>query len=529
MAELQFPDIAGQFQRGLAFGTARRQEQQADQQRNMLQGLAPQVIAGDPNAYAQAAAIDPDAANKYQSAGDAQLRRLKGAIDYIEGAKKSGNPQAIESAYQQVRPYLARFGQEPPATFAEAEPKFNEAKARIAMLSADASGLPTGFRELDLKARAAGFQPGTPEYQQAMRVGVGVEGRAATGGFGFEVVEGLDGRKRMQRRNPRTGVVEIYDESTGDFSPMGGGPPLNGGAPAPAGAPAAPAPQPTMTVNFDGLTPEQNQRIATTAALMRQAGYPDAEIDTFVNAQGNPPQYLAPNGTPVAAPTMPQGRANPALAVSQTPAEKAGAETAAKQAAEIAALEERGRIEALNAGRTEAAKQQAQVDATAPKIEAETRAKSAADLRSALPDLKQSQAALLDAYNGFKQGRYKSGPVIGAIPSQFQSPDNQYLLTTINDQILATAERMKGTLSDKDVAFLKSATFNLNNDERANMNIIGRKLALINQAIKRAESGGTSGPQQSGRYQVGQIINAGGKRYRVTGGDLNDPDVEEVR
>jgi hypothetical protein len=34
---------------------------------------------------------------------------------------------------------------------------------------------------------------------------------------------------------------------------------------------------------------------------------------------------------------------------------------------------------------------------------------------------------------------------------------------------------------------------------------------------------------QGEQYQVGQIIEVGGKRYRVTGGDPNDPDVEEVR
>lgn len=34
---------------------------------------------------------------------------------------------------------------------------------------------------------------------------------------------------------------------------------------------------------------------------------------------------------------------------------------------------------------------------------------------------------------------------------------------------------------------------------------------------------------RSGKYRVGQVIEANGKRYRVTGGDMNDPDVEEVR
>ena len=33
----------------------------------------------------------------------------------------------------------------------------------------------------------------------------------------------------------------------------------------------------------------------------------------------------------------------------------------------------------------------------------------------------------------------------------------------------------------------------------------------------------------AGKYKVGQIITHGNKRYRVTGGDPSDPDVEEVR
>lgn len=36
-------------------------------------------------------------------------------------------------------------------------------------------------------------------------------------------------------------------------------------------------------------------------------------------------------------------------------------------------------------------------------------------------------------------------------------------------------------------------------------------------------------PAQQGQYSPGQVIEAGGKRYRVTGGDPNDPDVEEIQ
>jgi hypothetical protein len=49
---------------------------------------------------------------------------------------------------------------------------------------------------------------------------------------------------------------------------------------------------------------------------------------------------------------------------------------------------------------------------------------------------------------------------------------------------------------------------------------------------KQQGLGGATTPsanQQVGQYQQGQIIEQGGKRYRVVGGDPNDPDVEEVQ
>jgi hypothetical protein len=131
---LQNPDIVGNFQQGLKFGTAQRLQRKAEDEERQLRNLAPAIQSGDPAAFGQAAAMNPEYAAAQQSVGDGGIRRLKGAISFIEQAQKTGNPRAVEAAYQQVRPYLARFGQEPPATFAEAEPKFMEAKARIAML-----------------------------------------------------------------------------------------------------------------------------------------------------------------------------------------------------------------------------------------------------------------------------------------------------------------------------------------------------------------------------------------------------------
>ena len=37
------------------------------------------------------------------------------------------------------------------------------------------------------------------------------------------------------------------------------------------------------------------------------------------------------------------------------------------------------------------------------------------------------------------------------------------------------------------------------------------------------------GMTQQGKYTIGQVIPMNGKKYRVTGGDPNDPDIEEVK
>lgn len=166
---IQQPNIVGNIQAGQQFAQQNQarqmQLQQAQQQQedqSQLRSLAPQIISGDPNAYAQAAAIDPQAAQQYQGAGDEQLKRIQGAISYID---QQQTPQAKEAAYQQVRPYLARFGQEPPATFAEAEPKMEAARAQIAMLGQQQKKLmniAAGGTAIDEAGNVVYHNPGVP-------------------------------------------------------------------------------------------------------------------------------------------------------------------------------------------------------------------------------------------------------------------------------------------------------------------------------------------------------------------------------
>lgn len=155
---IQQPNIPGAIQAGIQ--TARQntlgniavqQAQQQQQDTQTLRGLAPGIVAGDPTAYAQAAAINPDQANNYQGAADQQLSKLRGAINYIDQQK---TPEAKEAAYQNaVRPYLAAIGaaqgKVPPATFAEAAPMMEAARGQIASIPVNPTTLTPGAVAID--------------------------------------------------------------------------------------------------------------------------------------------------------------------------------------------------------------------------------------------------------------------------------------------------------------------------------------------------------------------------------------------
>lgn len=218
---------------------------------------------------------------------------------------------------------------------------------------------PSGYRQFELQAQAAGLRPGTPEYQQAAKVALGVEGRASNAGFGFEMIEGADGRKRMRRTNPRTGVAEVYDENTGDFVPMGGA--AGQSAPAPQRQPMAPGEVP---FSIDPSLPPEVQ----------------------ASIRANPQQWAtASESQPVNIGQPPQGR--PSLGVGMTPAEKAQQEAEAK-----------ARVEAQWAPQTAAATEGAKIDAQldrAPRV-GQAEADAAARKKAAEMSTQRTQEAISD-------------------------------------------------------------------------------------------------------------------------------------
>lgn len=98
--------VLDSFVQGAGQGATMRQQRQQVQDQELVRGLAPQIVVGDTAAYAQAAAVDPKAAQGYQEGNDAIAKRARGAAKFLQGALQSGNPQQIAAARQTIKPFM---------------------------------------------------------------------------------------------------------------------------------------------------------------------------------------------------------------------------------------------------------------------------------------------------------------------------------------------------------------------------------------------------------------------------------------
>lgn len=447
----QMPDFLGTTQRSLLVGSQMRGAREARNDAQTVRGLAPNILAGDPAAFDQAAAIDPQAAGQYQAAGDNQLRRLKGAIAYIEQAQKAGNPQAVETAYQQVRPYLAKFGQQPPATFAEAADKFEAAKARIAMLDAqNPAAEPTGFREAHMKAVAAGYQPGSAEYQRAMRVSLGTEAGLA-------------------RTQPKTITTDIngvpttltFDPGTQSYR--------------------------IAEITGAGQAPPARQVVGPDGRPLDLSGIDDPRMRAEI--EDNPALWqVAPDGAEVRMPDQRPPAGVPILG--RTKEAEAAAVEAAKQSAQLEYLPEQERI------KRESAIAQASGVATATK-QAEVDAKQGQKARDA-----QATLGLLDEAERILPGATGGGAgaatdrVAGVLGISTPGAQATAQLNLIAAQLVAKVPRFEGPQSNIDVQFYREAAGDLANP---NLPVATRLAALrtMRALSEKAAGGASASPQQS--------------------------------
>jgi hypothetical protein len=328
----------------------------------LLGGYASQALTGSPEqqqfAIGEAAKIDPTAGYKMREqaddAGDAMARKVRGAAKYMQSALESKDSARIQGAWNEVRPFATKAAQGkilPEQWDDSLNTGLHELLAKTAYLDEKQDGgTPTGFREAHMKLVAAGYTPGSAEYKAGMETIVGTKARPSSAAISYEKKRGADGVERWVAFDPRE--VGAHVIGTGETYGSGVGAAGAQAAPQPSGASAGTGAAATR-VEIDGVDPQLQQRIANTASLMAQGGFPQEQIDAFVDAQlkqnfagqragASPPATPTPSAAPAFGSRTPEQQ----LALDEAEklkaymnatgahAERAGAETMARKTAE---------------------------------------------------------------------------------------------------------------------------------------------------------------------------------------------------
>ncbi|ALN79510.1 D-Ala-D-Ala carboxypeptidase family metallohydrolase [Lysobacter antibioticus] len=500
MAQLIFNDIGANLREGLAFGTQQRVQREGEQRRNRLAELSSQAYSTGPdqqqNLLGQMAAVSPEAAAQQSQQFESQDDRRNKTLTNMARTLVGLPPQARAGMYQRMLPALQQFGLSdlPPTYDAQSAPIIDKTAQALAQAAMGAQGQPTGFRELDMIAQAAGYAPGTPEYQQAAQVRLGLRGRAATGGFGFEEIVGADGRTRLGRTNPRTGTLEVYDEATGDFTPLGGSGQLNPGtAPpqmAPVQAPSAsnlgsPITMPNdLSTTFASLgqqfpgtqitstlrTPERNAQVGGVPNSQHLRGtaadftVPPEQRQAFIQAARQQGFEAIDEGDHVHL-ELPSGARAPAvradLGVSRSPEEQAALTTAAQEQAkinaEIGAYDRMTGLEAERAAAVEGAKAGAKTQAEVSAQQG-VRTRDAGQVLSLLAEAEK----LLPRATGSGGGALLD-TIAGAGGYATDGAKATAQLRTIAGQLVSKMPRMEGPQSNADVKMYQDMAGDLAN------------------------------------------------------------------
>lgn len=458
-------------------------------ERRLTRRLAGQTIAGDPQAAAQLAAIDPVAAKQAQGFGDDQVLRLEGLLNFMDQAEKSGNPQAAQQAWQMYgAPYVRQFanGTEPTQNWAEAKPLLEGVRAKIAGIKsaragAQAGNQPSGFQEAHLSALAAGYQPGTPEYQRAMRIKLGTEAGLA-------------------RTQPKVFTTDLdgvpttfeYDPATRTFRQA-----TVGGAPAPQ---TPPTQTPPLASNGANYAPTPGDE---TAQLEADIGRPLTQEERATIAAGGTLRF--PAGSVPPAPDMPAQTA-PAAAgapgrpiVGRTKEAEAFATEGATQAARTAALAEQKRIE------REAATQQA-LDIERGKTGVGVQAKAEQQIRDSaqILSLLDDVARILPSAEG-GIGERLVGDVLGAFNVTTEGREATAQLGTLAARLVGFVPRFEGPQSDKDAQLYREAAgdfANANKTTGERLAALAEMRRLATKYLNQAQAGG--GAQGGGNVATPQ-------------------------
>jgi hypothetical protein len=140
----------------------------------------------------------------------------------------------------------------------------------------------------------------------------------------------------------------------------------------------------------------------------------------------------------------------------------------------------------------------------------------------------QSPTIPTDSTVTIKNGKYVRMRIDDMAEQIFMKPKETW--TPKDKQLIAQWQSMKqaerATSSTDDGAIDTGGAGPSLKDTGTSAGSAGSALTLEQQ---EAQANANAKSTQSSKYQIGQIIEYGGKKYKVTGGDLNDPDVQEVK
>ncbi len=334
-----------------------------------LQALAGQAYTASPeqrgNILSRLGQQDPAMARQTQQFIDADrsaaIKRVSENARYIVGMHKAGQGAAIGPAYSNlVREARALGMADAPEQW---DDSFVPGLEVLANIGLEAEGQPAGWREFEQLTNAANLKPGSPEYIDAANIRLGRSGRASNAGYSFDTIDIGDGRQRPARMNPRNGAQEYYDESTQQWTSLGGGA-SPGGAPVQPGGYYAGSGPSRVNVNLEGISPERQQQLANVASAMQAAGYGEDAIMGWISEATNADAASAgfPDPEVPSQPIAPRG-----AGASLTKAEEAASVREAETAVDLRNADAVAAAEANAARRKKEAEALGEFNANAPK------------------------------------------------------------------------------------------------------------------------------------------------------------------
>lgn len=475
------------------------QGRQAGQQ-NRLAQLASQSYGAPQESQqsllSQMAAIDPRAAQaqqgQFQQDEDRTGQQLRGYVEYVNKARASNNPMAVNAALRAGAPLIQRLtGKAPPTEWTpDMDAGWAELEAKVAMSPAGAGGAGVQSTYVDGEGnRVAIMRDGSTT----------ILGKNDAGATQQTItINGPDGRPAQF----------TFDRRTGSYVPAGQS--MSGQQQAPAVPQGSPAT--TQFMGPDGMPVQIGNDIpehVRQQILANPQAFQDVPDGTTAQMPDRPVQQFSGGGQVARAPQA----GSPF--VGQSPAERAAAEAAARAQVELSYAPAMQGVQTQGAIERARGEAQVQTESTLQRDEA----KRQAERVQGLPQLQEQRRVLNDALQGLGT-KYRTGPVNTVIPDALQSADNQVFMTVVNNAVLDAASKLTGVISDKDMEFLRRATVNLDTREDANREILRRQLRIIDDGIQKAQSGG--GMQSGGSRQPpppGTVQDG----YRFRGGNPADP------